>query len=218
MVAVLVTLVATGCSSSTEPAASANESSSLWTLSAPLGSLTETDNGYALELVSVQPDVNQFTDRPARESSYVPTEQFLRQWSDEFAGAAPNAALTFVGAAEYARESIAFEISAPVFESGVLTLEAVPLDKDITITPGQIRDISLLIDDGCDPFDSSLACMPPLPNQQPSAQPSVAPAPAYSPPPASSYTGPYACAWICPPQPTSPGPFTQPNCNIMFGC
>lgn len=216
-------LVLTGCSTgdseSSDGASSASQSSALWVLNAAFGSIADVGEDFTIELVNVQSVVNQFTDRPERRSDYPLTSDFIDHWSGEFGDIAPNASLTFIGGDESAREAIAFVISEPVFDAtkSSLSLKAQLLDTSAPFTPGNIRDISLFIDDGCPDFDMSLACMPPLPQQQPGYVPPPLPAP--SPLPANTYTGPYSCQWMCPP-PLTPNPSQQtpPNCNIMFGC
>ena len=152
----------------------------LWSIPSASGSLTGPDDQHlVLRLVGVRNYLTRFTDRPVRQAFVVANADFLRRFKVYFAGANPNAVLSFRKAGSRIPTEIVLNIGQPRWNprTSTLTFSAVRILKrednlpDTTVhikppvipNPRHFDQASLFIDSGstspvCSQSGSTATC------------------------------------------------------------
>jgi len=124
----------------------------LMVLSAGVGVIAKTGDGYRLTLKDVDSHTLWFEDRPGRRSGFIKTARFIKLWPKVFKKSAPNAGLTH-GSLRVKRngksEPEALELTKPSWnKKGALVFKVKTLEGD-KVQAGSFNDAVLLIDDSC---------------------------------------------------------------------
>lgn len=133
----------------------------LFSLSADSGTMTKSEDGsYELILTEADDVFTAFTDRPYRETAFIPLARAVQAWPQVFAASAPNAVI-----AEHAptggSDSFVVELSEPrLVDSSTLAFSALPVTNTVqppstknvatsayTVPPSTFEAVSLFIDD-----------------------------------------------------------------------
>lgn len=94
------------------------------------------DERFTLTLSSVDP-VTKFADRPFRSASVMSPAALVANWDAWFTGSAPNAVLTFTGAAGTAPQSIVVTLTRPRYEKSDRSLTFTAIRTYRTLDPSQ---------------------------------------------------------------------------------
>lgn len=136
------------------------------------------DERFTLTFSGVDP-VTKFADRPFRSASVMSPAALVANWDAWFVGSAPNAVLTYTGAAGTAPQSIVVTLTRPRYEKAgrLLTFTAVRTYRTLDpsqkgkgwkrpTTPRTFRSASLFIDDANGNVTSALTTQLQLAMQQ----------------------------------------------------
>lgn len=101
--------------------AQADESSSLWTVTASGGTLAGVgadsgDEQLLLTLFDVPTYLTQFDDRPARDAFTISTSDFVDRWAGWFGDVPPNATLTFLRPESVVPQTVVLELDDPFYD------------------------------------------------------------------------------------------------------
>ena len=94
------------------------------------------DERFTLTIRGVDP-VTKFADRPFRSASVMSPAALVANWDAWFTGTAPNAVLTFTGAAGTAPQSIVVTLTRPRYEKGERSLTFTAIRIYRTLDPSQ---------------------------------------------------------------------------------